>query len=53
MPVDVSTNQQAAEKIVPLGTKNGIELAIRGLVFQPTQGRLPLNASVSDRRSQS
>jgi dTDP-4-dehydrorhamnose 3,5-epimerase len=30
MPVDVSTNQQAAEKIVPLGTKNGIELAIRG-----------------------
>src|SRR6202521_918073 len=29
MPVDVSTNQQAAEKIVPLGTKNGIELAIR------------------------
>src|ERR1700726_4537099 len=30
MPVDVSTNQQAAERIVPLGTKNGIELAIRG-----------------------
>ena len=29
MPVDVSTNQQAGEKIVPLGTKNGIEMAIR------------------------
>jgi dTDP-4-dehydrorhamnose 3,5-epimerase len=29
MPVDVLTNQQAGEKIVPLGTKNGIEMAIR------------------------
>jgi dTDP-4-dehydrorhamnose 3,5-epimerase len=29
MAVDVSTNQQAGEKIVPLGTKNGIEMAIR------------------------
>jgi dTDP-4-dehydrorhamnose 3,5-epimerase len=29
MPVDVSTNQQVAGNIVPLGSKNGIELAIR------------------------
>jgi dTDP-4-dehydrorhamnose 3,5-epimerase len=29
MPVDVSTNQQAGEKIVSLGTRNGIEMAIR------------------------
>ena len=29
MPVDVSANQQAAGNIVPLGSKNGIELAIR------------------------
>jgi dTDP-4-dehydrorhamnose 3,5-epimerase len=29
MPVDPSTSQQAGEKIVSLGTKNGIEMAIR------------------------
>ena len=29
MPVDVSTTQQAGEKIVSLGTRNGIEMAIR------------------------
>ena len=29
MPVDVPTNEQAVEKVVPLGTKNGIEMAIR------------------------
>ena len=29
MPVDVSTDLQAGERIVPLGTKNGIELAVR------------------------
>ena len=29
MPVDVSTNQQAGEKIISLGIKNGIEMAIR------------------------
>ena len=29
MPVDVSTSQQAGEKIVSLGTKNGMEMAIR------------------------
>lgn len=29
MPVDVSTTQQAEEKIVSLGTRNGIEMAIR------------------------
>lgn len=29
MPVDVSTTQQAGEKIVSLGTRNGIDMAIR------------------------
>lgn len=29
MPVDVSTTQQAGEKIVSLGIRNGIEMAIR------------------------
>jgi dTDP-4-dehydrorhamnose 3,5-epimerase len=47
MPVDVSTNQQAAEKIVPLGTKNGIELAIRGRT-EKTLGKIIAKADSPD-----
>jgi dTDP-4-dehydrorhamnose 3,5-epimerase len=47
MPVDVSTNQQATEKIVPLGTKNGIELAIRGRT-EKTLGKIIAKADSSD-----
>jgi len=47
MPVDVSTNQQAAEKIVPLGIKNGIELAIRGRA-EKTLGKIIAKADSPD-----
>src|ERR1700722_3043961 len=47
MPVDVSTNQQATEKIVPLGTKNGIELAIRGRT-EKTLGKIIAKADSPD-----
>jgi dTDP-4-dehydrorhamnose 3,5-epimerase len=47
MAVDVSTNQQAAEKIVPLGTKNGIELAIRGRT-ERTLGKIIAKADSPD-----
>jgi len=47
MPVDVSTKQQATEKIVPLGTKNGIELAIRGRT-EKTLGKIIAKADSSD-----
>jgi len=47
MPVDVSTNQQAAEKIVPLGTKNGIELAICGRT-EKTLGKIIAKADSPD-----
>jgi dTDP-4-dehydrorhamnose 3,5-epimerase len=47
MPVDVSTNQQAAEKIVPLGTKNGIELAIYGRT-EKTLGKIIAKADSPD-----
>jgi dTDP-4-dehydrorhamnose 3,5-epimerase len=47
MPVDVSTNQQAAEKIVPLGAKNGIELAIRGRT-EKTLGKIIAKADSPD-----
>jgi dTDP-4-dehydrorhamnose 3,5-epimerase len=47
MPVDVSTNQQAAEKIVSLGTKNGIELAIRGRT-EKTLGKIIAKADSPD-----
>jgi dTDP-4-dehydrorhamnose 3,5-epimerase len=47
MPVDASTNQQAAEKIVPLGTKNGMELAIRGRT-EKTLGKIIAKADSPD-----
>ena len=47
MAVDVSTNPQAAEKIVPLGTKNGIELAIRGRT-EKTLGKIIAKADSPD-----
>ena len=47
MPVHVSTNQQAAEKIVSLGTKNGIELAIRART-EKTLGKIIAKADSPD-----
>ena len=47
MPVDASTNQQASEKIIPLGTKNGIELAIRGRT-EKTLGKIIAKADSPD-----
>jgi len=47
MPVDVSTNQQVTEKIVPLGTKNGIELAILGRT-EKTLGKIIAKADSPD-----
>ena len=47
MAVDVSTNPQAAEKIVPLGTKNGIELASRGRT-EKTLGKIIAKADSPD-----
>jgi len=47
MPVDVSTNQQASEKIIPLGTKNGLELAICGRT-EKTLGKIIAKADSPD-----
>jgi dTDP-4-dehydrorhamnose 3,5-epimerase len=47
MAVDVSTNPQAAEKIVPLGTKNGIELAIHSRA-EKTLGKIIAKADSPD-----
>jgi dTDP-4-dehydrorhamnose 3,5-epimerase len=45
MPLEVTTNQQ--EKIVPLGTKNGIEMAIRGRA-EKTLGKIVAKTDSQD-----
>jgi dTDP-4-dehydrorhamnose 3,5-epimerase len=47
MPVDVLSNQQTGEKIVPLGTKNGIEMGIRSR-SEKTLGKIIARADSPD-----
>jgi dTDP-4-dehydrorhamnose 3,5-epimerase len=47
MAVEVSTNQQSGEKIVPLGNKNGIEMAIRARTDK-TLGKIIAKADSPD-----